>query len=226
VGSRDAWRGCATLRRPIMPPRRKPTTRSTSAHATPLTPADFPPASVHTGVDAAQIRAQGGEIERLRFVGCELAGADLSRLRFEDCLFERCNLASVKLSGTALRNVAFVDCKLLGAVFADCDDMLFSVGFTECQLRYASFVGRRMAGTSFTRCALPDADFSEADLSQATFDECDLARAIFHRTRLLGADFTTAIDFSLDPELNALEGARFALRGLPGLLVKYGVVVE
>jgi len=94
-------------------------------------------------------------------------------------------------------------------VFADCDDMFFSVRFTECQLRYASFVGRRMAGTSFTRCAL--ADFSEADLSQATFDECDLARAIFHRTRLLGADFTTAIDFSLDPELNALEGARFAL---------------
>lgn len=210
-----------------MPPRRKPAgTRRTTTHAAPLVPADFPSASVHTGVDASQLRTLDGELERQHFVGCELGGADLSHLRFEDCLFERCNLASVKLRGTALRNVAFKDCKLLGAVFADCDDMLFAVHFDECQLRYASFVGRRMPGTRFTRCALPDADFSEADLSNVTFGECDLARAVFHHTRLIGADFTTATGFSLDPELNALQGARFALRGLPGLLVKYRVVVE
>jgi hypothetical protein len=43
---------------------------------------------------------------------------------------------------------------------------------------------------------------------------------------LNGVDFTTATNFSIDPEINRLKKARFSLYGLPGLVEKYEVVIE
>ncbi|MVN78027.1 pentapeptide repeat-containing protein [Hymenobacter sp. HMF4947] len=186
----------------------------------------FPAENVLTGLDAPRLLALGREFEQFRFVNCDLSGAALGNLRFEDCLFERCNLTTAKLTGTALQNVAFADCKLLGVPFGACQDMLFGVHFDQCQLRYAAFGGKRMAGTRFVQCSLDEADFTNADLTGAVFEHCDLTRTGFHNTTLAGADFTTATGFSLDPETNTLTGARFALAGLPGLLDKHGLVVE
>lgn len=201
-----------------MKPRRKPTALRK--------PDYFPAENVLTGLDATRLLALSPDFEQFRFVNCELSGASLAGLRFEDCLFERCNLATTKLSGTALQNVAFTDCKLLGVAFGACQDMLFGVHFDDCQLRYASFGGKKLAGTRFGHCSLAETDFTNADLSNAVFADCDLTGTIFHGTQLAGADFTTATGFSLDPEANTLTGTRFALAGLPGLLDKYGLVVE
>jgi uncharacterized protein YjbI with pentapeptide repeats len=201
-----------------MKPRRKPVARHK--------PAYFPADHVLTGLDAPRLLALGREFEQFRFVNCELSEASLAGLRFEDCLFERCNLTTAKLSGAALQNVAFADCKLLGVAFSACQDMLFGVHFDDCQLRYASFGGKNLTGTRFSHCALPEADFTNANLSHAVFANCDLAGAVFHDTQLTGADFTTATNFSLDPEANNLRGARFALAGLPGLLDKYNLLIE
>ncbi|MBC7446529.1 MAG: pentapeptide repeat-containing protein [Hymenobacteraceae bacterium] len=189
-------------------------------------PTKFSAANVLTGLDAEQVRALGPVLETYHFVGCDLNAASLARLRFVDCLFDRCDLSNVNLSGTGLQNVAFTECKLLGVSFTGCQELLFGVHFDRCLLRYASFGGRKMVGTRFERCGLPEADFTNADLTGAVFAECDLTRAVFHDTRLVDADFRTATGYSLDPEANQLTGARFALAGLPGLLEKYGVVVE
>jgi uncharacterized protein YjbI with pentapeptide repeats len=201
-----------------MKPRRKP--------ATLRKPDYFPAEHVLTGLEAPRLLALGREFEQFRFVNCELSEASLAGLRFEDCLFERCNLTTAKLDGTALQNVAFADCKLLGVAFSACQDMLFGVHFDDCQLRYASFGGKKLAGTRFGHCSLAEADFTNADLTGAVFASCDLTGTIFHDTQLAGADLTTATGFSLDPEANNLRGARFALAGLPGLLDKYGLLIE
>ena len=201
-----------------MKPRRKPSALRK--------PDSFPAEQVLTGLDGSRLLALGPDFEQFRFVNCELSGASLAGLRFEDCLFERCNLTTAKLSGTALQNVAFADCKLLGVAFSACQDMLFGVHFDDCQLRYASFAGKKLAGTRFERCTLDETDFTNADLTGAGFAGCDLTRTIFHDTRLAGADFTTATGYGLDPEANDLTGARFALTGLPGLLGKYGLLIE
>jgi len=201
-----------------MKPRRKP--------AVLRKPDYFPAENVRTNYPAARLLALGREFEQFHFVGCDLSEANLSGLRFEDCLFERCNLTNARLGGAALQNVAFADCKLLGLNFGACQDMLFGVHFDLCQLRYSSFAGKKLAGMRFGQCNLTEVDFTNADLSAVAFVGCDLTQTIFHDTQLVGTDFTTATGFSLDPEANNLTGARFALAGLPGLLDKYGLVVE
>ena len=201
-----------------MPPRRKPSAASRKPHY-------FPEENVAERWDARHLLGHT-EFDEFRFVSCDFGGADLRRLRFTDCLFEHCNLSAAKLAGTALQNVAFADCKLLGLQFTACRDLLFGVHFDQCQLRYASFAGRVMPHTRFVGCQLDEADFADADLSGAVFQDCTLAGAVFQKTRLAAADFTTATGFIIDPESNPMAGARFTLDGLLGVVAKYGLVVE
>ncbi|GAA4043780.1 hypothetical protein GCM10022409_32310 [Hymenobacter glaciei] len=201
-----------------MPPRRKPV-------PTLRKPTYFPDENVAERWDACHLLGHT-EFDEFRFVGCDFGGADLRRLRFTDCRFEHCNLTTAQLAGTAFQNVAFDDCKLMGLQFGACRDMLFGVHFDQCQLRYASFAGRSMAGTRFVGCQLEDADFADADLSNAAFEDCALGGAVFQNTKLLGADFRTATGFIIDPETNPLTGAHFTLAGLLGVVARYNLVVE
>ena len=201
-----------------MPPRRKPA-------AAPRKPSYFPDENVAERWDARHLLGHT-EFDEFRFVHCDFGGADLRKLRFTDCLFEHCNLSTAQLAGTALQNVAFADCKLLGLQFTACRDMLFGVHFDQCQLRYASFANRVMPNTRFVGCHLDEADLADADLSGAVFDDCQLAGAVFQNTRLAGADFRTATGFVIDPENNVLTGAHFTLAGLLGVVARYQLVVE
>ena len=201
-----------------MPPRRKPA-------AAPRKPSYFPDENIAERWDARHLLGHT-EFDEFRFVNCDFGGADLRKLRFTDCLFEHCNLSTAQLAGTALQNVAFADCKLLGLQFTACRDMLFGVHFDQCQLRYASFAGRAMPNTRFVGCQLDEADLADADLSGAVFDDCQLAGAVFQNTKLLGADFRTATGFIIDPEGNTITGAHFTLAGLLGVVARYQLVVE
>ena len=91
---------------------------------------------------------------------------------------------------------------------------------------FASFRSLVLKGSRFTACSLVEADFSGTDLSKALFGDSDLAGAVFDDTKLEGADLRDARNFIIDPEKNRIKGALFALHGLPGLLMRYGIKVE
>ena len=73
---------------------------------------------------------------------------------------------------------------------------------------------------------LSEVDFTECDLSEAKFINCDLTGAKFEQTILEKADFSTAYNFAIDPEINQMKKAKFSSFGLPGLLVKYGLEIK
>ena len=202
---------------------RRPATRKPARAL--VKPTYFPPENVLTRVLPPALVGQQ-EFEQFHFIGFDLSQADLAGRRFSECLFEDCNLAGASLANTSLQNVAFEGCKLLGLQFTSCRDMLFDVHFDRCQLDYASFWGKTMPNTRFVCCSLQETDFTRTDLTNAVFADCQLRGTIFSETRLLGADFRTAQGMALDPEQNELKQARFALHSLPGLLGKYGLVVE
>ena len=74
--------------------------------------------------------------------------------------------------------------------------------------------------------SLRQADFSAADLSGAVFADCDLDGATFDRTVLEKTDFSTARNYSIDPETNRIRRARFSIGGLPGLLGRYDIDIS
>lgn len=166
------------------------------------------------------------EFEGCRFLQCDLSDSNFSHSQFTDCQFIGCNLANIKLGSATLNTIFFKECKLIGVNFSECSDFLFHVRFENCLLDYASFAKKNMAKTIFSHSSLKGTSFSQANLSHAQFEQTDLAGAVFEQTNLTGANFTTAFNFSIDPELNRLKKARFSQYGLAGLLNKYGITIE
>ena len=160
------------------------------------------------------------------FAGCVFQEADLSSFTFEDCVFATCNLSLARVAGTAFKNVRFEECKIQGVNFFECCRTVLSMRFVKCDLRCASFDGLPLRKTVFEDCSLREVQFARADLTGSSFARCDLARAAFLHTNLEKTDFSTAYNFTLDPDANRLRKARFSVYGLPGLLEKYGLEVE
>jgi uncharacterized protein YjbI with pentapeptide repeats len=122
--------------------------------------------------------------------------------------------------------VAFLDCKLTGLHFQNCNDFLFAVRFENCNLNLASFYKLKIKKTVFKNSSLHEVDFAEADLSNSLFDNCDLAHAIFENTNLEKSDFRSSFNYSINPEINKIKKAKFSLNGIAGLLEKYDIDIE
>ena len=60
----------------------------------------------------------------------------------------------------------------------------------------------------------------------AVFENCDLFNASFIHSNLEKTDFSSAKNYSLDPELNKITNAKFSFSGIAGLLNKYNIVIE
>ena len=73
---------------------------------------------------------------------------------------------------------------------------------------------------------MQETDFTSADVTAASFNDSILAGAMFDNTTLEKADLRRAIGFSIDPENNRINRAKFSVDGLLGLLHKYNIEVE
>jgi uncharacterized protein YjbI with pentapeptide repeats len=127
---------------------------------------------------------------------------------------------------TSLNDAKFTGCKLLGINFENCDTFLFTVSFNKCVLNYSSFYKRILKKTNFIHCTMKDVDFTDSDCTLSNFDHCDLANAKFENTVLEKADFRSAFNYSIDPEINRIKKAQFAIPGVIGLLNKYDIVIK
>jgi uncharacterized protein YjbI with pentapeptide repeats len=100
------------------------------------------------------------------------------------------------------------------------------LGFEVCNLNLSSFYKLKLKNMRFVNCTLHEVDFTEADLTASLFENCDLQRTLFANTNLEKADFRTAFNYSIDPELNRIKKARFSMPGVLGLLSKYNIDIE
>lgn len=144
-----------------------------------------------------------------------------------NCTFEGCDLSNVKIYSTSLREVTFLNCKMLGLDFSTANTVIqLAVSFRGCQLDYSAFTGLVLTNTKFIECSLAEVDFTDAKLKAVDFSGSKLHRAIFSGTNLEKADFRTAQLYQIDPADNYLKGAKFSYPQVLGLLEKYGIVVD
>jgi len=167
-----------------------------------------------------------GSYEECHFLNCNFNSVDLSGMTFVSCTFEGCDASLVKLNNTSLQEVKFITCKLLGVQFSDCRKFLLDLDFDNCMIKLARFSGINLKNRHFKNCNLQEADFSEADLSGTFFENCDLLQSTFFHTNLEKANFTSAFNYSINPENNRLRKARFSIPEVTGLLDIYGIEIE
>jgi fluoroquinolone resistance protein len=167
-----------------------------------------------------------GEYENCTFKNCNFYNSDFSNFVFRECIFDECDLSLVALKNTTLNDIRFVNCKLLGLQFHECNSFLLSFGFENCILKLAVFYKLKLKKTKFINCNLQEADFTETDLTSVAFENCDMYRAIFYSTNLEKADFRSSFNYAFDPERNRIKKARFSRLGVTGLLDKYNIEIE
>lgn len=167
-----------------------------------------------------------GEYERCRFLNCDFQNADIASVKFSECIFESCNLSMAELSDTAFRDIEFKDCKMLGLRFDTCNQFGLIVRFFNCTLNHSSFYKMKLKKTIFRNSHLLETDFADCDLTEAVFERCDLSGTVFVNSNIEKADFRTAVNYSIDLELNKHKKAKFSYAGIEGLLAKYDIQIE
>jgi fluoroquinolone resistance protein len=169
---------------------------------------------------------QKGEYEACKFTLCNFFEVNISGSQFADCVFDNCNLSMANINNTSFRNVQFINCKMLGMAFDACNQFGISFGFENCQLNHSIFYKTKIKNTKFINCQMHEIDFSNCDLSAACFDGCDLYGTKFENAILEKADFSAAINFNINPEINKIKKAIFAKNNLEGLLYKYNIEIK
>ena len=178
------------------------------------------------GIDFNNQLLEKGNYENCFFKDCNLSNLRLTQINFIDCQFQNCDFSNAKLTETGIRSIKFDACKLIGLRFDACNTFLFAATFINCRLDFSSFYQMDAQKTNFQSCSLQEVDFSEANLNSVSFKDCDFTKALFNQTNLEKSDFTTARNFSIDPELNKMNKAKFLTNNLQGLLLKYNLIVS
>ncbi len=176
--------------------------------------------------DFSTVPFPDADYEACRFLHCNFTGTNLSAINFTDCEFDHCNLSSAKIIQTTFNDVKFTSSKMLGLHFETANAFLFTVRFDDCTLDLSSFYQCRMKKTVFNNCSLQETDFTEAILTEAVFSGCNLREARFVQTLLEKADLRTAVNYSIDPELNKIQKAGFSYPSVLRLLDKYSITVS
>ena len=73
---------------------------------------------------------------------------------------------------------------------------------------------------------MKEVTFIKTNLTNSNFENSNLDNSIFNETNLTSADFTTAINYKIDPEYNIMKKAKFSTNGILGLLDKYDIIVH
>ncbi len=96
----------------------------------------------------------------------------------------------------------------------------------DCNLDYAIFTHLKLRGSVFRRCRLFDATFDESDLTAVSFDECNLERTSFYHCNLEKTDFSTACNYTINPNDCKLKKTIFSENGLRGLVSHLNIIIK
>lgn len=171
------------------------------------------------------VSVSGSEFDGCRFEGCVLIDMTFASCRFTECLFESCDLTALKVKNSFFSDVTIQNSKAIGIKWEMCRAPL-GVTFKESNLTASTFYSLDLRHLKVTGCEAREMDFSEANLKQADFSGSDLEGTVFDGSDLEGADFSTAVNYTIDPMKSTLKNARFSLpeavallKGLPIKLV-------
>ncbi|MFH1689781.1 MAG: pentapeptide repeat-containing protein [Candidatus Eisenbacteria bacterium] len=180
------------------------------------------------GIDSADVTIGRAEFRDCRFYKCRFPETIFNTCTFDACVFRECDLGLAKLPHCSFSGTVFEGCKLIGINWTEArwaaTRLWDPVTFRKCVLDHSTFLGLSLKAISLTDCMAKEVDFREVDLSEADFAGTDLTGSLFSGTNLTGASFDGAYNYSIDPRINTLKGAKFALPEAMSLLA--GLEIE
>ena len=182
-----------------------------------------------------KVTLEEGEINGSQFSDCTFRQCSFSEIvfrncRFNGCSFQDCDLSLAQVPGSSFPATKFIKSKLIGInwTHANWEATGFGklIGFSNCALSHATFIGLELEGIEIKKCVAVDVDFREANLSQVDFSGTDLNRSLFYKTNLTTADLNTAKNYAINPTENTLTQAKFSMPEALSLLYSMDIELE
>lgn len=175
-----------------------------------------------------EIDFRGETIEGRTFEDCTFSrvnfnGSSFIRCRFLDCTFDQSDLSNLILMSSDLKNVKFIDCKLVGVNWTAASVLMHST-WQNSILNYGNFSGLDLRKSMMQNCVAREADFAETNLSEANLKETDFTAARFANTNLTKSDLRQAKNYSIRPDSNKIKKAKFSLP--EAMLLLYGLDID
>jgi fluoroquinolone resistance protein len=164
--------------------------------------------------------------ENCVFKSCHFTDMSLARCDFVSSRFDGCEFVLAKLDNVTLNDVRFLNSKLVGLNFTDCNKFGFLPDFDGCLLDSVVFCRNNLKKSKFLRCTIRGCDFMEADMRESDFDGTSFERTEFQKCNLEKADFRFASAYQIDPMNNRLRKARFSLPEAQSFLGFLGITIE
>ncbi len=172
--------------------------------------------------------------EGYRFDGCKFVKCDFNKTsflgcHFVDCEFSHCNLSLIKVNRSSFLSVEFSDSKIVGVnwgfAYWPQINLASPLHFQRCDLSLSSFFELTLAEMTIEECKAHGVDFRGADLSHANFAFSDFLDSQFVHTKMVSADFTEAINYSIDLQLNDIKKAKFSFPEAISLLEVFEIEI-
>lgn len=171
--------------------------------------------------------ANHSEFHQCLFINCNFSEALFESCEFSQCQFKNSNLSLVKLNNSRLVACDFHDCKTIGIDWTLLDwtglASATSLKFSHCILNASSFFGLSIKPLTMEHCQIKDVDFRNSDLSGADFSHSDLSESQFHHSNINQANFCDATNYSIDVQVNTIDGAKFSRQEALRLLASLNI---
>jgi fluoroquinolone resistance protein len=184
---------------------------SNNSNSNDLIDADSHENQTYKSINFNQYDVSGHTFENCVFESCHFIEMSLSKAGFLSCKFNNSEIVLTKLEQATLNTVDFIDCKVMGLSFADCNKFGFFINFENCLIDNTSYYSNNLKKAKFVKCQIRNTDFSECDMREAVFSNTKFERTVFKNCNLEKADFRSASDYAVDPFNNKIKKAKFTL---------------
>jgi fluoroquinolone resistance protein len=183
----------------------------------------------HYDKDFSNITYEGKLIKGRFFDTCRFYSSNLKECVFEDCQFEsctfiNCDISLLQLKRSIFNGVKIDNSKAIGITWVDAENPL-NLQFNNSNISYCSFFGKNLRKINITDCIAHDVDFANCNLSGASFTGTDLLNARFVGTDLSLANFTDAVNYSINVQENNIKKAKFKLPEALTLLQSLNIIL-
>jgi len=178
----------------------------------------------------ANLTCQDAELKDIeffecRFEGCKFLRTVFRRCRFEQCVFEKCDVSLLRVPESRFVGVRFLHAKLLGIDWTQAATPL-TLAFHGSNVSHSMFILLSLQKMEMVECVAREVDFTGTNLTRANLAKTDFLGSRFVDTNLEYADFSKAVNYSIDPRTNRLKKAVFSMPEAASLLSAFDVVLK
>lgn len=164
--------------------------------------------------------------ENCHFSACHFNEMSLDHVSFCSCVFQNSEFLLTRVENCTLNSVKFLNCKIAGLNFSECNKFGFLPEFDHCRVESSVFCANNLKKTFFVNCLIKNTDFTACDLRETDFSGTRFEKTVFQKCNLEKTDFRTALNYEIDPFDNKMKNARFTLPEAQSFLGYLGLKIE